>query len=102
MEARPGYSGDTGAWDRAGVHYSHVTHIDMDAAARELKRGASLALLHEWGEGLDWPDIPSFDGANRLKNLRRWLQTVVDASHLIALLRSDDGARTLLVRYPES
>jgi hypothetical protein len=96
------YSGDTGAWDRDGIHYNHVTHVEVDEAARELKRGAQLAILPGWGgQELEWvDDIPTTSGPHRQRDIRRWLDPQVNDDHLLALLRSDDRSRALIVRFP--
>ena len=101
MEPRRNYSRGPEAWDASGVHFTQVARPELPDAARALKRGSEFAIMPNWGDDLVWFDVPVFEGSNRLRSYRAWLGERMDDDHSLALMRSDDSTRTLLVREPD-
>jgi hypothetical protein len=92
------------AWDESGAHYRVITQgVSPTDAARELKRGASLATLGFWGEPLVWhDDIPTFHGANRLRDLSRWIEQKTTAETQLTTWLGEDRVSVLVIIAPAS
>jgi hypothetical protein len=92
------------AWDESGLHYRLITQgVSSTDAARELERGASLASLSFWGEPLVWHDyIPTVVGANRLRDLSRWIDRQMNADMQLTTWLGEDRVSVLVIIAPTS
>jgi hypothetical protein len=68
-------AGDVTLIDDAGHEFRLQGHLDRRGAARELKRGARVGVVRQWGLGgaVDWPQWAKTPPRGSTAEAERWL-----------------------------